>query len=96
MASVKKYKHCSVNQMTVNKLACRAPATHNTYGVRLFLFLVILLIATPLIAAENLLIVDVYVRILPEDQIEPISDPVLEAILGPARSSQSVHYRIEL
>jgi chemotaxis methyl-accepting protein methylase len=35
--------------------------------VRVFLFLGILLIAEPLIAAENLLIVDVYVRILPED-----------------------------
>jgi hypothetical protein len=38
----------------------------------MFLFLGFLWIAAPLIAAENLLIVDVYVRILPEDQIEPI------------------------
>jgi len=45
--------------------------------VRLFLFLSILLIAAPLIAAENLLIVDVYVRILPEVQVEPIPDPFI-------------------
>jgi hypothetical protein len=32
-------------------------------------------------AAENLLIVDVYARILPEDQIEPIPDPFIEAIV---------------
>jgi hypothetical protein len=38
------------------------------------------LIAEPLIAAENLLIVDVYVRILPEDQIEPVPDPFIEAV----------------
>ena len=49
---------------------------------RMFLFLGILLIATPLIAAENLLIVDVYARILPEGQIEPIPDPFIEAILS--------------
>jgi len=46
----------------------------------MFLFLGFLWIAAPLIAAENLLIVDVYVRILPEDQIEPIPDPFIEAI----------------
>ena len=50
--------------------------------MRLFLFLGILLIASPLIAAENLLIVDVYARILPEHQIEPIPDPFIEAILS--------------
>jgi hypothetical protein len=48
----------------------------------MFLFLGILSIATPLIAAENLLIVDVYARILPEGQIEPIPDPFIEAILS--------------
>ena len=37
---------------------------------------------TPLIAAENLLIVDVYARILPEGQIEPIPDPFLEGIVS--------------
>ena len=50
--------------------------------VRLFLFLSILLIAAPLIAAENLLIVDVYARILPEGQIEPGPDPFIEAIVS--------------
>ena len=50
--------------------------------MRLFLFLSILLIAAPLIAAEDLLIVDVYARILPEGQIEPIPDPFVEAIVS--------------
>jgi hypothetical protein len=50
--------------------------------MRLLLFLSILLIATPLVAAGNLLIVDVYARILPEGQIEPVPDPFLEAILS--------------
>jgi hypothetical protein len=53
---------------------------HSICVVRMFLFLGFLWIAAPLIAAENLLIVDVYVRILPEDQIEPIPDPFIEAI----------------
>ena len=48
----------------------------------MFLFLGILLIAGPLIAAENLLIVDVYARIVPEGQIESIPDPFIEAILS--------------
>ena len=47
---------------------------------RMFLFLGILLIATPLIAAENLLIVDVYVRIVAAGQIGPIPDPFIKAI----------------
>jgi hypothetical protein len=50
--------------------------------VRPLLFLSILLIATPLIAAENLLIVDVYARILPEGQIEPVPDPFIEEIVS--------------
>jgi hypothetical protein len=51
--------------------------------VRLFFFLGILLIAAPLLfPAENLLIVDVYARILPEGQIEPIPDPFIDAILS--------------
>jgi len=50
--------------------------------VRPLLFLGILLIATPLIAAENLLIVDVYAPILPEGQLEPIPDPFIEAIVS--------------
>jgi hypothetical protein len=50
--------------------------------VRLFLCVGILLIAAPLISAENLLIVDVYARILPEGQIEPIPDPFVEAIVS--------------
>jgi hypothetical protein len=50
--------------------------------VRLFLCVGILLIAAPLISAENLLIVDVYARILPEGQIEPVPDPFFEAILN--------------
>jgi hypothetical protein len=50
--------------------------------VRLFLCVGILLIAAPLISADNLLIVDVYARILPEGQIEPIPDPFLEAIVS--------------
>jgi hypothetical protein len=50
--------------------------------VHLFLFLGILLIATPLASTENLLIVDVYVRIVPEGQIEPIPDPFIEAIVS--------------
>jgi hypothetical protein len=45
-------------------------------------FLGILLIAGPLIPAENLLIIDVYARILPEGQIEAIPDPFLEAVLN--------------
>jgi hypothetical protein len=58
---------------------------HSICVVRMFLFLGFLWIAAPLIAAENLLIVDVYVRILPEDQIEPIPDPFLEAIPAVSR-----------
>jgi hypothetical protein len=50
--------------------------------VHLFLFLGILLIAAPLASTENLLIVDVYVRIVPEGQIEPIPDPFIEAIVS--------------
>ena len=50
--------------------------------MRPLLFLSILLIATPLIAAENLLIVDVYAPILPEGQLEPIPDPFIEAIVS--------------
>ena len=50
--------------------------------MRLFLCVGILLIAAPLISAENLLIVDVYARILPEGQIEPIPDPFVEAIVS--------------
>jgi hypothetical protein len=50
--------------------------------VRLFLCVGILLIAAPLISAENLLIVEVYARILPEGQIEPIPDPFVEAIVS--------------
>jgi len=49
--------------------------------VRLFLSLGILFIAAPL-AAENLLIVDVYARIVPEGQLEPIPDPFIEAIVS--------------
>jgi hypothetical protein len=47
--------------------------------VRLFLFLVILLITAPLFSAENLLIVDVYA---PKGQIEPIPDPFIETIVS--------------
>ena len=50
--------------------------------MRLFLCVGILLIAAPLISAENLLIVDVYARILPEGQIEPIPDPFIAAIIS--------------
>jgi hypothetical protein len=50
--------------------------------VRLFLCVGILLIAAPLISAENLLIVDVYARILQEGQIEPFPDPFIEAIVS--------------
>jgi hypothetical protein len=50
--------------------------------MRLVLSLSILLIAAPLIAAENLLIVDVYARILPEGQIEPIPDSFLDTIVS--------------
>jgi len=50
--------------------------------VRLFLCVGILLIVAPLISAENLLIVDVYARIVPEGQIEPIPDPFVEAIVS--------------
>jgi hypothetical protein len=50
--------------------------------VRLFLFLGILLIAAPFLSAENLLIVDVYARIVPKGQIEPIPDPFIEAIVS--------------
>jgi hypothetical protein len=50
--------------------------------VRLFLCVGILLIAAPLISAESLLIVDVYARMVPEGQIEPIPDPFVEAIVS--------------
>ncbi len=55
---------------------------HSICVVRLFLFLGILLIAAPLFSAENLLIVDVYARIVPKGQIEPIPDPFIEAIVS--------------
>jgi hypothetical protein len=54
---------------------------HSICVVRLFLFLGILLIAL-FSAEENLLIVDVYARIVPEGQIEPIQDPFIEAIVS--------------
>jgi hypothetical protein len=41
----------------------------------------ILLIAAPLFS-ENLLVVDVYARIVPKGQIEPIPDPFIEAIVS--------------
>ena len=50
--------------------------------MRVFLFLTVLLLTGALRAAENLLIVDVYARILPEGQVEPIPDPFLEDILN--------------
>ena len=50
--------------------------------VRLLLCVGILLVAAPLISVENLLIVDVYARILPEGQIEPVPDPFVEAIVS--------------
>ena len=50
--------------------------------MRLFLFFGILLIAAPLFCAENLLVVDVYARIVPKGQIEPIPDPFIEAIVS--------------
>lgn len=50
--------------------------------VRLFVCVGILLIAAPIIPAENLLIVDVYARILPVGQIEPVPDPFVEAIVS--------------
>ena len=49
--------------------------------MRLLLFLGTLLKAASLIAAENLLIVDVYARILPEGQFEPIP-PFIAAIIS--------------
>ena len=52
---------------------------HSICVVRLFLFLVILLITAPLFSAENLLIVDVYA---PKGQIEPIPDPFIETIVS--------------
>ena len=55
---------------------------HIIYVVHLFLLLGILWIAAPLFPAENLLIVDVYARIVSEGQIEPIPDPFIEAILS--------------
>jgi hypothetical protein len=68
---------------TANKPACQITYKgHSICVVRLFLFLGILLITGPLIAAENLLIVDVYARILPEGQVEPIPDPFIEAIVS--------------
>ncbi len=53
----------------------------------------ILLIAAPLFS-ENLLVVDVYARIVPKGQIEPIPDPFIEAIVsgkqGPLPASQRI------
>jgi hypothetical protein len=65
-----------------NKLACQLYLGDSICIVRMFLFLGVLFIAEPLIAAENLLIVDVYARILPEGQIEPIPDPFIELIVS--------------
>jgi uncharacterized membrane protein len=48
----------------------------------MFLFLGFLWIAARLIAAGNFLIVDVYARIVPKGQIEPIPDPFIEAIVS--------------
>ena len=45
-------------------------------------FLFILLIAAPQFAAEDLLIVDVYARIVPEGQTEPIPDPYIQGIIN--------------
>jgi hypothetical protein len=53
--------------------------------VRFAAFLCILLIAAPLFAAENLLIVDVYARIVPEGQTEPMPDPFIQGIVSGAQ-----------
>jgi len=50
--------------------------------VRFASFLCILLIAAPLFGAENLLIVDVYARIVPEGQTVPIPDPFIQGIVS--------------
>jgi hypothetical protein len=70
------------NVIIANKLACQLYLGDSICIVRMFLFLGVLFIAEPLIAAENLLIVDVYARILPEGQIEPIPDPFIELIVS--------------
>jgi len=48
-------------------------------------FLWFLLIAAPLFPAENLLIVDVYARIVPDGQTEPIPDPFIQGIVNGAQ-----------
>jgi hypothetical protein len=45
----------------------------------------------PLIAAENLLIVDVYALILPEGQIGPIPDPFIVAMQQNAKLRILLH-----
>jgi hypothetical protein len=59
-----------------------AQVAYSICVVRLFLFLGILLMVAPLVSSEYLLFVDVYARILPEGQIEPIPDPFIEAIVS--------------
>jgi hypothetical protein len=58
---------------------------YHLWFVRFASFLCILLIAAPLFAAENLLIVDVYARIVPEGQTGPIPDPFIQGIVSGAQ-----------
>ena len=68
--------------IATSSLARSGSGAHIICVVRLFLLLGILWIAGPLFQAENLLIVDVYARIVPEGQIEPIPNPFIEAIVS--------------
>jgi len=73
---------CVRNQINCEQARMPDQAADSICVVRPLLCVGILLIAAPLISVENLLIVDVYARILPEGQIEPVPDPFVEAIVS--------------
>jgi hypothetical protein len=49
--------------------------------VRFVLLLAFLFVALPEFGAENLLIIDVYARVVPQSETKPIPDPFIAAIL---------------
>jgi hypothetical protein len=50
--------------------------------VRLALIIGLMIVGSPLFAADNLLIIDVYARIVPQGAAEPIRDPFIDAIVN--------------
>lgn len=52
------------------------------FHVRLALIVGLMIIGSPLFAADGLLIVDIYARIVPDRTTDPIPDPFIDAIVN--------------